>query len=59
MICKIDGWVPGGMQLGVPVHVLFWGAGDGADVFLRDGWTGARGDAEVWGAGAGAGAGAV
>ena len=58
MFCEIDGWVLGGMQFAVPVHVLFWvldilGAGDSAGSCLRDCEQGAAGHA-VWGAGAGA-----
>ena len=36
VICEIDGWVLGGMQFGVLLRVLFWGAADGAGAFLRD-----------------------
>ena len=36
VLTKIDGWVLGGMQFGVLVRVLLWGAGVDAGAFLRE-----------------------
>ena len=51
--CEIHGRVLGGMQFGLLVQGLCWGAVDGADAFCKIDGRVLRGHA-VWGAGAGA-----